>query len=77
MPSHAIANDNDAPSLEVAVVEVADAPGHWLVEAIDHASEGEIYRAIFDGSMAKQRALDYARLTYGIPSAPTQSSRST
>jgi len=75
---HAIvlANDNDRPGLEVGVIEVPNAPGHWLVEAIDHGSDGEIYRATFDGSMAMERALDYARLTYGFPSAPTQSSTS-
>ena len=72
-----LVNDNDPLGIEVDVVEVRDAPGHWLVEAINHGSEGEIYRATFDGSMAKQRALDYARLTYGFPSAATHNSTST
>ena len=71
-------NDNEIqPSgVEVAVVEVRDAPGDWLVEAIDYGSEGEIYRAVFSGPMAEQRARGYARLTYGFPSMPTQSSTS-
>jgi hypothetical protein len=71
------ANDNDAPRIEVAVVEVEGAPGHWLVEAIDYGSEGEVYRTTFDGSKAKARAFDYARLTYGVPYGFTQSSTST
>jgi len=70
-------NDNEPLGIEVGIVEVRDAPGEWLVEAIDHSSEGEIYRAIFAGPMAEQRARDYARLTYGVPSASTQSSTST
>jgi hypothetical protein len=70
------ANDNVPAGMEVEVIEVPSAPGHWLVEAIDHSSEGEIYRATFDGPMAEQRALFYARLTYGFPSA-TQISTST
>lgn len=70
-------NDNDRQGIEAEVVEVRNAPGEWLVEAIDHGSEGEIYRAIFAGPMAEQRARDYARLMYGVPSAATQSSTST
>jgi hypothetical protein len=77
MQSSRKANDNQPLTLEVDVVEVPWAPGHWLVEAIDHGSEGEIYRATFDGSMAQQRALDYARLMYGFPSAATHTSTST
>lgn len=69
-------NDNAPLGIEVEVVELKSAPGQWLVEAIDFGSEGEIYRAIFSGPMAEQRARDYARLTYGLPSAPTQSSTS-
>jgi hypothetical protein len=67
MPTLRRANDNDHRPIEVEVVEVRDAPGHWLVEAIDHGSEGEVYRATFDGSKAKERAESYARLTYGWP----------
>jgi hypothetical protein len=70
-------NDNEPQGFEVGIVEVKDAPGEWLVEAIDHGSEGEIYRAIFAGPMAEQRARAYAAFTYGLPSAPTQSSTST
>lgn len=71
-------NDNESQPLgiEAGVVEVRDAPGEWLVEAIDYGSEGEIYRAVFSGPMAEQRARDYARLTYGTPSETTQSSTS-
>lgn len=61
------ANDDDPLGLEIEVIEVKDAPGHWLVEAIDHGSDGEVYRATFDGSMARERALHYARLMYGKP----------
>ena len=69
-------NENQPLGIEVGVIEVRDAPGDWLVEAIDYGSEGEIYRAIFSGPMAEQRARDYARLTYGLPSISTQSSTS-
>lgn len=69
-------NDNEPLGIEVGIVEVKNAPGEWLVEAIDYGSEGEIYRAIFSGPMAEQRARAYALLTYGTPSAPTQSSTS-
>jgi hypothetical protein len=74
--SHPI-NDNEPLGIEVGIVEIRNAAGEWLVEAIDHGSEGEIYRAIFAGPMAEERARAYARLTYGTPSAPTQSSTST
>jgi hypothetical protein len=70
------ANDDEPLGVEVGVVEVKSAPGEWLVEAIDHGSEGEIYRTIFAGPMAQQRARAYAALTYGLPSEPTQSSTS-
>ncbi len=70
-------NDNDPPGIEVEVVPLKHDPHRWLVEAIDYGSDGEIYRAIFSGPMAKERAFDYARLTYGLPSAPTQISTST
>jgi hypothetical protein len=70
-------NDNDPPGIEVGVVPLKHDPSRWLVEAIDFGSEGEIYRAIFSGPNAKERAFDYARLTYGFPLASTQISTST
>jgi hypothetical protein len=70
-------NDNEPPGLEVEVVPLRHDPDRWLVEAIDYGSEGEICRAIFSGPKAKERAFDYARLTYGLPDALTQISTST
>jgi hypothetical protein len=70
-------NDNEPLGVEVGIVEVRDIPGEWLVEAIDHGADGDIYRTIFAGPMAEERARSYALLTYGFPSAPTQSSTST
>jgi hypothetical protein len=70
-------NDNEPPGLEVEVVPLKHDPNRWLVEAIDFGSDGEIYRAIFSGPKAKERAFDYARLTYGTPSGVTQISTST
>jgi hypothetical protein len=70
-------NDNEPCAVEVGIVEVCDVPGEWLVEAIDHGSDGEIYRTIFAGPMAEERARSYALLTYGRPSAPTHNSKST
>ena len=57
-------NDNEPPGLEVEVVPLRHDPDRWLVEAIDYGSEGEIYRAIFAGPNAEQRARDYALSTY-------------
>lgn len=34
-------------------------PGDFIVEAIDNASEGEIYTAVFTGSNAESRAREY------------------
>lgn len=70
-------NDNNPIGIEVGIVEVRDVPGEWLVEAIDHGSDGEIYRTIFAGPMAEHRARSYALLTYGFPDASIQSSTST
>jgi hypothetical protein len=70
-------NDNDPPGVEVEVVPTKHDPDRWLVEAIDYGLDGEIYRAIFSGPGAKERALDYARLTYGWPLASTHTSTST
>lgn len=36
-------------------------PGEWRVEAINYASEGEVYVAIFAGPLAEERAKEYAR----------------
>jgi hypothetical protein len=71
-------NDNDSPPMgvDIAVVEARTVPGEWVVEAIDYGAEGEIYRAVFSGPMAEQRARDYARLVYGAPAGLTQSSTS-
>jgi hypothetical protein len=70
-------NDNDPLATEVGIVELEDFLGEWLVEAIDHGSEGEIYRTIFAGPLAEHRARDYALLMYGFASAPTQTATST
>jgi hypothetical protein len=35
-------------------------PDEWVVEAIDHDSEGEIYAALFSGPGAQGRAEEYA-----------------
>lgn len=71
-------NDNDCPprGIDIDVVEARAVPGEWVVEAIDYGAEGEIYRAVFSGPMAEQRARDYARLVYGAPVGSTQSSTS-
>jgi len=41
-------------------VSVTEDPGAWLVEAIDHDSEGEVYSALFYGMNAEKRAREYA-----------------
>jgi len=35
------------------VVQCRDHHNHWLVQATDHASEGEVYSAVFYGLDAK------------------------
>ncbi len=40
-------------------------PDEWVVEAIDHASEGEVYAALFSGPGAEARAKEYAALKNG------------
>ena len=57
-------------SQEVEVAERKDMPGAWTVEAI--GPDGEIYQAIFAGPEAKSRALEYARLKYGITDTEPQ-----
>lgn len=42
------------------VMEDRDAPGDWIVGAVDHDSEGECYTAVFTGSNAEARAREYA-----------------
>jgi hypothetical protein len=69
-------NDNHPLGIEVGIVPLRHDARQWLVEAIDHGSEGEIYRTVFSGPMSEQRARDYARLTYGFPDSSTQSSTS-
>lgn len=71
------ANQNEPAGLEIGVVPLRNDPDRWLVEAIDHGSDGEIYRAIFSGPNAKERAFAYARLTYGWAAPSTQISTST
>lgn len=41
-------------------VEHKNYPGEWVTEAIDYASEGEIYCALFSGPRAEERAKQYA-----------------
>ena len=47
--------------MEYEVLEAHDsiAGDRWLVEAIDHDSEGEIYAAAFSGPGAEERAREY------------------
>lgn len=56
---------DEAIELTVEVVERKNAPGEWAVEAINMAGDGEIYSAIFSGPVAKDRAIEYARMKYG------------
>ncbi len=45
-------------------------PDEWVVEAIDHASEGEVYAALFSGPGAEARAKEYAALKNGAAQQP-------
>lgn len=59
------ANLNTPLGVDVGVLELDD--GHWLVEGIDHGSEGEVYRAIFSACKAEERARAYAKMLAAQP----------
>ncbi len=42
------------------VQESRHTKGEWVVEMIDHGSEGEVYVTIFSGPQARERAEEYA-----------------
>jgi len=48
------------------IFEMEGHPGEWVVQS--NGPDGEIYRAIFDYSNAKQRAEEYAAWKYKFPS---------
>lgn len=57
-------NPRTATGLVAEVVERKDAPGVWSVEAVDDASEGAVYSAVFYGPQSKERAEEYAHMKY-------------
>ena len=66
-PDNDESDPNVLPSgVVVGIFEAEDCPGEWLVEAIDHDSEGDIYRTIFFGPRAEQRAREHALLVWGL-----------
>ncbi len=54
------ANINEPLGLEVHVMQESTSPDYWLVEAIDHGSDGEVYRVSFSGPKAEDRAKAYS-----------------
>ena len=52
--------------LDVAVEERKDAPGVWVVEAIDYDNEGTAFVTTFGGPDAELRAREYATFKYGV-----------
>jgi hypothetical protein len=50
----------------VEVFERRGSPGIWSVEAI--GEDGEIYQALFIGPQARERAVEYAAMKYGLRS---------
>ena len=52
----------------IEVFERSGSPGTWSVEAI--GSDGEIYQALFIGPEARDRAVEYAKLKYGLNTLP-------
>ena len=50
----------------VEVFERRGSPGIWSVEAI--GKDGEIYQALFIGPQARERAVEYAAMKYGLRS---------
>lgn len=50
--------DGATPHYEVAPAR--DARDEWIVEAINHEGDGEIYIARFSGPRARERATEYA-----------------
>ena len=58
IPNHIV-----RPTFEVA--ESGFTAGEWLVEAIDHDSDGEIFFTLFSGPDAEERARKYAEWQNG------------
>jgi len=48
-----------APTLHYEAFQDMDDPSNWRVEGID-SKAGDVYIAIFAGSLAKQRATEYS-----------------
>jgi len=59
-------NCQPEPKMTIQVVERKDTLGTWSVEAINYKADGEIYLAIFSGPLAKDRAVEYAQMKYGL-----------
>lgn len=59
------ANDDEPITITCEVMALKHDPESYLVEVVDHASEGEVYRAIFSWQDALPRALAYAAWAYG------------
>lgn len=50
--------------LTAFVYEGEGRPIPWIVEAIDHASDGDVFMAFFTGPGAEQLAEEYAHAKY-------------
>lgn len=48
-----------APALQYAAFQDKKNPSDWRVECLDIRA-GDVYVAIFSGSLAKERAIEYA-----------------
>jgi len=47
----------------------------WVVEAIDFDKDGEVYRALFTGPAAEQRAKEYTEWKLAVVSSPQRQSQ--
>lgn len=52
------------PTLKHETFQDIETPSDWRVESIDIKS-GDVYIAIFAGPLAKERALEYAKIKNG------------
>jgi len=53
-------NTATTQAIAFEVKESRECLDDWIVGAVDYASEGEMYIAVFSGFAAEERALEYA-----------------
>ena len=66
MNAHVFQFSRADDKIDVSVVESANEPGTWRVEAIADDDDGSVFQAHFIGPNAEGRAREYAAMKYGV-----------